>query len=64
MRGAHLHGFAPRPTASHVKVATVASHWQRVGDLNPIPPAPEANVLPLVRLEPELDGPKPQPWAK
>jgi len=34
------------------KVAAVASHWQRVGDfivsdLNPILPAPEANVLPL-----------------
>jgi len=45
--GANLSGFAPRPT---IKVAKVASRWQRVGDLvssesEPIPLAPEANVL-------------------
>jgi len=39
--------------AHTIKVPTVASHWQRMGDLigsgmNPIPPAPETNVLPLV----------------
>jgi len=36
------------------KAAAVVSRWQRVGGLtdlvlNPIPPAPEADVLPLVK---------------
>jgi len=29
--GAHLRGFAPRSRT--IKVATVANHWQREGDL-------------------------------
>jgi len=29
--GAHLHSFVPGPT--RIKVATVASRWQRVGHL-------------------------------
>jgi len=46
-RGAHLRGFAPGPT---LQGAAVASRLQRVGDLNPILPAPEADALfPLVR---------------
>jgi len=52
MSGVHLHGFAPGlPTLP--KLAAVASCWQRVGDLigsefEHNPPAPEADVLPLV----------------
>jgi len=37
----------------HIKIAAVASHWQRVEDLigsgfNPIPAVPEADIFPLV----------------
>jgi len=36
-----------------IKIAMVASRWQCMGDLigsglNPIPPAPEVNILPLL----------------
>jgi len=46
----HLRGFAPEPT---LKVVAVANRWQRVEDLiasvlNPILPAPEADILPRV----------------
>jgi len=49
--GTLLRGFAPRPTESRLQ------RWRVVGNvweiwsaqyLNPIPPAPEANILPLV----------------
>jgi len=49
---AHLRDFSPEPT---LQDATIVSHWQRVGDLissgfEPIPPAPEADILALVPI--------------
>jgi len=30
----------------HLKVGVAVSRWQRLGDLNPMSPDPEADVLP------------------
>jgi len=51
VNGAHLRGFVPRPIQSKLQrwrvVGNVWEIWSAWG-LNPIPPVPEANVLPLV----------------
>jgi len=47
--GAHLSGFAPRPTLQGCnggESLATCGRFDRLGDMNPIPLAPEANFLP------------------
>jgi len=57
--GAHLCGFAPGPTFQRLQrwwvVGNVWEIWS-ARDMNPIPPVPDANVLPLVTFNVDSKG--------